>query len=125
MKRNLLKLYTKEQLRYIFKTYVDTHKRYEFMKVVKSFVMDNKHYKEGDILYVINFPHSELGVIILNRYMGQHNDFIDIEYLEYKDEELSKLLNRRCWWVYKTYLDYLKPLVKSNFLYKRIEGVEK
>lgn len=53
------------------------------------------------------------------------NDFIDIGYLEYKDEELSKLLDRRCWWVYKMYLDCLEPLVKSDFLYKRIEGVEK
>lgn len=125
MERNLLKLYTKEQLRYIFKTYVDTHKRYEFMKVVKSFVMDNKHYEVGDILYVINFPRSELGVIILNRYLGQHNDFIDIGYLEDKDEELAELLDMRCWWVYKTYLDCLEPLVKSNFLYERDKGVEK
>ena len=66
-----------------------------------------------------------MGVIILNRYLGQHNDFIDIGYLEDKDEELAELLDMRCWWVYKMYLDCLEPLVKSNFLYERDKGVEK
>nr|DAT69465.1 MAG TPA: hypothetical protein [Caudoviricetes sp.] len=124
MERNLLKIYTKKQLRDIFKIYAKPFISGEFMEVVRRFEMDNKYYEVGDILFITKGNFSKVGAIILNRYLDQHNDIIDIEYLKRKHEELSNLLDKRCWWLYHEYLYCLKPCVQSNFLYKRIEGVE-
>lgn len=124
MERNLLKIYTKKQLDDIFKTYGKPFSSGEFMKVVRRFEMDSKYYEVGDILFITKNNFSKVGAIILNRYLDQHNDLINIEYLRRKDEELSNLLNKRCWWLYRECLDYLEPCVQSNFLYGRIEGVE-
>lgn len=95
----------------------------EFMKVGRGFTMDGKDYKIGDILYITK---SREGVraFLLNRYLYQHNDFIDIRHLKSKDEKLLNLLDNRCWWIYERYLDYLEPCVQSNFLFERIEGAE-
>ena len=124
MERNLLKIYTKKQLRDIFKIYAKPFISGEFMKVVRRFEIDSKYYEVGDILFITENKGSKIGAIILNRYLDQHNDIIDIEYLKRKDEELSNLLNGRCWWLYHESFYCLKPCVQSNFLYKRIEGVE-
>lgn len=125
MERNLLKIYTKKQLRDIFKIYGKPSISGEFMEVVRRFEVDSIYYEVGDILFITkgnNF--SKVGAIILNRYLDQHNDLIDIEYLMREDEELSNLLNKRCWWLYHECLNCLMPCVQSNFLYERIEGVE-
>ncbi len=124
MERNLLKIYTKKQLRDIFKIYVKPSINGEFMKVDRRFKIDNKYYEVGDILFITKYNSGKVGAIILNRYLDQHNDIINIEYLRRKDEKLSNLLDGRCWWLYHDYLYCLKPCVQSNFLYRRIEGVE-
>lgn len=125
MGHNLLKIYTKKELRDIFKTYGKPHYSYEFVKVTKSFEVDDKEYKEGDILYMLDYPHDKVRAIILNRYMKQHNDFIDSLYLYKKDKELQELLDDRCWWLESWCHRYLEPIVQSNFLYEHVEGVEK
>lgn len=124
MERNLLKIYTKKQLRDIFKIYAKPFISGEFMKVVRRFEVDSKYYEVGDILFITKNNFDKVGAIILNRYLVQHNDIIDIGYLKRKDEELLNLLDKRCWWLYHKCLDYLEPCVQSNFLYGRIEGVE-
>ena len=118
MERNLLKIYTKKELRDIFKTYGKSHMSYGFVKVTKSFEVDGKEYKVGDILYMLDYPHVEVRAIILNRYLCQHNDFIDIRYLEDKDEKLQRLLNNRWWWLESWCHKCLEPLVQSDFLYE-------
>lgn len=119
MERNLLKLFTKKELRDIFKTYGKHHRDYEFMKVTKSFEVDGKEYKEGDILYMVDYPYDKTRAIILNRYLYQHNDFLDIRYLEEKNNKWRYLLNNRCWWLENWCHRHLEPIVKSNFLYER------
>ena len=125
MERNLLKLYTKKELRDIFKTYGKPHKTFEFMKVVERFEVDGKEYKVGDILYMLDYPIYKSKAIILNRYLYQHNDFIDVRYLEDKDEKLRDLLNNRCWWLESWCHRCLEPIVQSDFLYERIERSRK
>lgn len=124
MERNLLKIYTKKQLREIFKTYGKPHMSYKFMKVTKRFEVDGKGYKVGDILYMLDYPQDRTRAIILNRYLSQHNDFIDYWYLKEKNEKLFELLDGRCWWLESWCNHYLEPYVQSNFLYEHIEGVE-
>lgn len=124
MERNLLKIYTKKELRDILKTYGNLHSSYEFMKVTRSFEVDNKEYKVGDILYMVDYPYEKTRAIILNRYMKQHNDFIDYLYLLKKDKELQELLSGRCWWLESWCYRHLEPIVTSSFLYERIEGVK-
>ena len=119
MERNLLKIYTKKQLSEIFKTYGKHHTDYKFMKVTRRFEIDDKDYEVGDILYMVDYPLERTRAIILNRYLNQHNDFID-----YKDEKLLDLLKCRCWWLESWCNRYLEPIVQSNFLYEHIEGVE-
>lgn len=124
MERNLLKIYTKKQLSEIFKTYGKPHTDYKFMKVTRRFEVDGKYYEVGDILYMVDYPLERTKAIILNRYMRQHNDFIDDRYLEDKNKELLDLLRNRCWWLESWCNRYLEPVVQSNFLYEHIEGVE-
>lgn len=124
MERNLLKIYTKRQLREIFKTYGKPHMNYKFVKVTRRFEVDGKDYEVGDILYMVDYPLERTRAIILNRYLSQHNDFIDYGYLEEKDEKLLDLLNGRCGWLESWCNRYLEPIVQSNFLYEHIEGVE-
>ena len=124
MERNLLKTYTKKELRDIFKTYGKPHTSYEFVKVTKRFEVDGREYKVGDILYMVDYPYERTRAIILNRYIRQHNDFIDARYLWDKDEKLYDLLDKRCWWLESWCHRCLEPIVQSNFLYERIEGVE-
>jgi hypothetical protein len=124
MERNLFKIYTKRQLREIFKTYGKPHMNYKFVKVTRRFEVDGKDYEVGDILYMVDYPLERTRAIILNRYLSQHNDFINYGYLEEKDEKLLDLLNGRCWWLESWCNRYLKPIVQSNFLYEHIEGVE-
>lgn len=124
MERNLLKIYTKKQLREIFKTYGKPHMNYKFVKVTKRFDVDNKEYEVGDILYMVDYPLEITRAIIINRYLRQHNDFIHYEYLKEKNEKLLELLDGRCWWLESWCNRYLEPCVQSNFLYEHIEGVE-
>lgn len=124
MERNLLKIYTKKQLSEIFKTYGKHHTDYKFMKVTKRFEVDGKYYEVGDILYMVDYPLERTRAIILNRYMKQHNDFIDVRYLEDKNKELLDLLRNRCWWLESWCHKYLEPVIQSNFLYEHVEGVE-
>lgn len=124
MERNLLKIYTKKQLSEIFKTYGKPHMDYKFMKVTRRFEVDGKYYEVGDILYMVNYPFERTKAIIINRYLYQHNDFIDYRYLKEKNEKLLDLLDGRCWWLESWCNSYLEPIVQSNFLYKHIEGVE-
>ena len=124
MERNLLKIYTNKQLREIFKTYGKPHMSYKFMKVTKRFEVDGKGYEVGDILYMLDYPQDRTRAIILNRYLSQHNDFIDYWYLKEKNEKLFELLDGRCWWLESWCNHYLEPYVQSNFLYEHIEGVE-
>lgn len=83
MERNLLKIYTKKQLSEIFKTYGKPHTDYKFMKVARRFEVDGKYYEVGDILYMVNYPFERTKAIIINRYLYQHNDFIDYRYLSW------------------------------------------
>lgn len=124
MERNLMKIYTKKQLSEIFKTYGKHHTDYKFMKVTKRFEVDGKDYEVGDILYMVDYPFDKTKAIIINRYLYQHNDFIDYKYLEEKNEKLLDLLNGRCWWLESWCNRYLEPYVQSNFLYEHVEGVE-
>lgn len=78
----------------------------------------------GDILYMVDYPLERTRAIILNRYLSQHNDFINYMYLKEKDEKLLDLLDSRCWWLESWCNRYLDPIVQSNFLYEHIEGVE-
>lgn len=124
MERNLLKIYTKKQLSEIFKIYGKPHMSYEFMKVTRRFEIDGKNYEVGDILYMVDYPLVRTRAIILNRYLYQHNDFIDYRYLKEKNEKLLDLLDGRCWWLESWCNSYLEPVVQSNFLYEHVEGVE-
>ena len=124
MERNLLKIYTKKQLSEIFKTYGKPHMNYKFVKVTKRFEVDGKEYDVGDILYMVDYPLERTRAIILNRYLHQHNDFINYWYLKEKNEKLLELLDSRCWWLESWCNSYLEPIVQSNFLYEHIEGVE-
>lgn len=124
MKENLLKIYSKKQLRDIFKTYGKPHMNWEFVKVARRFEVDGSNYEVGDILYMVDYPFDKRKAIILNRYLSQHNDFIDYTYLRMKNEKLLDLLAGRCWWLESWCHRYLVPVVQSNFLYEHIEGVE-
>lgn len=124
MERNLLKIYTKKQLSEILKTYGKPHRDYKFVKVTRRFEIDGKYYEVGDILYMVDYPCYKTKAIIINRYLYQHNDFIDCRYLEEKNKKLLDLLNCRCWWLESWCSRYLEPVVQNNFLYEHVEGVE-
>lgn len=56
--------------------------------------------------------------------MRQHNGFIDVRYLENKNNELLDLLKNRCWWLESWCHKHLESCVQSDFLYERIERVK-
>ena len=121
MKENLLKIYSKKQLRDIFKTYGDRHNNYAFVKVIRNFVSDDKLYIKGDILYMLDYPHCKTQAILLTRVMEQHNDFLNFRSI--KDEELNTHLLNRCWWlIEKDYKNFI-VMKECSFLFEK-EGVE-
>ena len=73
---------------------------------------------------MVDYPLERTKAIILNRYLYQHNDFIDYRYLEQKNEKLLDLLDGRCWWLESWCHRCLEPVVQSSFLYEHVEGVE-
>lgn len=121
MERNLLKIYSKKQLRNIFKTYGKKHYTHAFVKVIKDFWSDDRKYKKGDVLYMLNYPYNKTQAILINRVMKQHNEFIIFRNIE--DEELKMQLLNRCWWLYrKDYKNFIE-MRECNFLFEK-EGVE-
>lgn len=121
MKENLLKIYSKQELSDIFKTYGDSHNKHAFVKVIRNFYCDDKEYKRGDILYMLDYPYDKTQSILLTRVMGQHNDFINFRRI--KDEELKTQLANRCWWLeVKDYKNFI-VMKECNFLFEK-GGVE-
>lgn len=121
MERNLLKIYSKKQLRDIFKTYGKKHYTHAFVKVIKDFWCDDREYKKGDVLYMLNYPYNKTQAILITRVMKQHNDFVIFRDIE--DEELKMQLANRCWWLeVKDYKNFI-VMKECNFLFEK-EGVE-
>lgn len=121
MKENLLKIYSKKQLRDIFKTYGKKHHTHAFVKVIKDFLCGDREYKKGDVLYMLNYPYNKTQAILITRVMEQHNDFIIFRDIE--DEELKIQLLNRCWWLNGNNHDNFVEIRECNFLFEK-EGVE-